>query len=218
MATLKSATFNTKSYTLDDHGFLDPPNQWDENFAEGMANQLGIREGLTQEHWQVIHYLRQKFLEEMTVPVVVTACIQNSMKLSRLKALFPSGYHRGACRIAGINYHFMYETNYWLTYETGRPMKARYPLDDLGFLEAFEEWDDDFVDFIVDKVNLSSRVTEEHRKVLSYLREYYGRHRNIPLVYETCSANSLTHDDLQKLFPEGYRRGACRMAGLPFYA
>ncbi len=85
-----------RSYTLDDHGFLDPPEQWDEAFAEGMARVQGIRGGLSERHWEFIRYLRGQFLDEETVPVLVMACAENRMHLSELRALFPTGYHRGA--------------------------------------------------------------------------------------------------------------------------
>ena len=65
------AVFGDRSYTLDRFGFLFPPEQWDREFAEGMAADLGIRGGLTDEHWALIDYLRTKFLVEETVPVVV---------------------------------------------------------------------------------------------------------------------------------------------------
>ncbi len=50
------------------------------------------------------------------------------------------------------------------------------------------------------------------------VRDYFDEHRNSPTVYETCSITGLSLDDLHELFPDGYRRGACRMAGLPFFA
>ena len=39
--------FRGKTYTLDKYGFLDPPEQWDEDFAQGMARMEGIYDGLT---------------------------------------------------------------------------------------------------------------------------------------------------------------------------
>ena len=93
-----------KTYALDDQGFLDPPEQWDEVFAESMAAKLGFRDGLTGEHWKLIRYLRKKFLRERVVPAVFFACADNRIRLKKLKSLFPMGYLRGACRIAGINF------------------------------------------------------------------------------------------------------------------
>ena len=213
-----TVVFGGKTYTLDQHGFLEPSDQWDEGFAEGMARALGIHSGLTGRHWQIVRYLRQKFLVEETVPVVVTACAENDMRLSELKVLFPPGYHRGACKIAGINYQFMYQTNYWLTYETGHAVKPRYALDELGFLADFRKWDEDFPDFVGQELDRSDSLTERHREVIRYLRDYYGKNGTMPTVFETCSANQLSLTDLNELFPNGYRRGACRMAGLPFFS
>ena len=62
---MSTINFAGKEYTLDDQGFLDPPDQWDERFAEGMAKTLGIRE-LGERHWHVIRYLRGKFVDEQT--------------------------------------------------------------------------------------------------------------------------------------------------------
>ncbi len=92
-----------KTYTLDAYGFLDPSDQWDEAFADGMARKLGVYDGMAERHWSFIRYLRRKFLEEKTVPVVVIACAENGIGLSQFRQLFPTGYHRGACKIAGIH-------------------------------------------------------------------------------------------------------------------
>ena len=209
-------TFKGEAYSLDDHGFLDPPDQWDERFAEGMAKMVGIRSGLTERHWELINYLRHKFVEEKTVPVVVLACADNGMRLSELRSLFPTGFHRGACKIAGINYRFMYDLNLWLTYETWAPLKPRYPLDSLGFLENPESWDEDFVDALMGQLDPPATPTDRHLQVIGYLRDYFAVNRLIPTVFEACTANDLTLEELRELFPAGYRRGACRMAGLPF--
>ena len=214
---MSTITIKGKTYTLDDFGFLEPPDQWEEEFAEGMAKLVGITSGLTKKHWSFIYYLRHKFLNENTVPVLVTACADNRIRLSELRSLFPTGYHRGACKIAGINYQFMYETNYWLTYETAPPAKERFPLDSLGFLKDFEAWDEDFVEAAMAQREPPQTPTSRHMQVLHYLRDYYAVNRTIPTVYETCTASGASLEELRELFPAGYRRGACRIAGLPFY-
>ncbi|NQT35483.1 TusE/DsrC/DsvC family sulfur relay protein [bacterium] len=214
----KTVTFGDKTYSLDQQGFLDPPQQWDEDFANGMAEIQGIYGGLTKEHWDLIWYLRKKFIEEETVPVVVLACADNNLRLSDLRFLFPTGYHRGACRIAGINYDFMYSTNFWLTYETTTIPKEDYKLTPHGFLEDFDQWNERFAHLIIREWKLSQGLTDRHREIIGFLRDFFRRTKNIPTVYETCKANDLDLDELNELFPEGYHRGACRIAGLPIFA
>lgn len=213
----QTVCFNQKVYTLDEHGFLDPAEQWDENFAEGMAAKLGIYGGLNGEQWKFIQYLRSKFLEENTVPVVVKACLDNRLKLAELRALFPTGYHRGACKIAGLNFAFMCKTNLWLTYETPQPAAAEHEVDGLGFLKNSETWNERFAHWVARQWDLPEGLTQKHWTVIRYLRDYYRDTGTIPTVYAACTANNITLDELGKLFPGGYRRGACRAAGLPFF-
>jgi tRNA 2-thiouridine synthesizing protein E len=210
--------FKNRHYTLDGNGFLNPPDQWDEVFAEGMAEHLGIRGGLTPEHWGFIRYLRRKFLEEKTVPLIVYACADNHLRLSRLAFLFPTGYIRGACRIAGINYQFMYESNPWLTYESYSILKSEFRLTESGFLESFDQWNDRFARIVASEWQLPEGLTEKHWEIIAYLRDYYEKRRTIPAVLTTCRANGIDLDALLDLFPDGYRRGACRIAGIPFLA
>ena len=204
--------------TLDRHGFLDPPDQWSEAFAEAMASRAGIHGGMTKEHWNFVHYLRKKFIEEETVPVVVLACADNNIRLGKLRALFPAGYHRGACKIAGIDYQFMYEHNIWLTYESYRMLKANYKMTATDFLDDYQRWDRQFAHLIVTEWGFPDGLNDSHWEVIKYLREFYAENQNIPAVVETVKALDITLSDLNELFPEGYRRGACRIAGLPFFA
>ncbi|MFC1476311.1 TusE/DsrC/DsvC family sulfur relay protein [Candidatus Zixiibacteriota bacterium] len=212
----QTVRFNNQEYTLDRHGFLDPPDQWDEDFAEGMAGKLGIYGGLTADHWTFIRYLRGQFIEEKTVPVVVKACADNQLRLSRLRDLFPTGYHRGACKIAGINYAFMCDTNLWLTYETLPVSRVEHKVDELGFLRDFEQWNEQFAHWVTRNWDLPADLTDRHWKVIRYIRDFYRQTSNIPTVFEVCNSNNIGLNELGELFPHGYHRGACRAAGLPF--
>lgn len=213
----KTFIYEGKSYTLDDHGYLNPSEQWDKDFAEGIAETLGIYGGLTKEHWDFINYLRKKFLEENTVPVVVVACADNKLRLTKFKRMFPTGYHRGACKIAGINYEFMYTTNYWLTYETSPILKAEYKMTQTGFLMDFNQWNERFVQLILKEWKFPGKLTTKQGRTIDFLRDYYIKTKSIPTVFETCKKNKLAFSELRDLFPGGYRRGACRIAGLPFF-
>lgn len=205
-----------RTYTLDEHGFLCPSGQYDEAFAEAMAKEQGIHGGLTDAHWSLVRYLRKKFLDEHTVPLLVHACADNGIRLGRLKSLFPTGYHRGACRIAGINYEFMVADNIWHTYETAPGPRPGYRVTPLGFLEHFAEWDERFAHALAHEWNLPDGLSPKHLEVIRFLRDHYQDTRDIPAVYRTCEHCGLDLAALHALFPQGYRRGACRMAGLPF--
>jgi len=210
-------TFEGRTYALDRHGFLEPPEQWDETFAAGIAEDLGIHTGLTEEHWKVLRYIRRKYLDEETVPLVVIACMDNGLKLSKMRNLFPTGYHRGACRIAGINFAFLSADNFWHAVETYTTPMASYQVTPLGFLEDFTQWDERFAWLVGRERGLEGGLSERHKEVLQHLRTRYREIGTIPTVFDTCRALSMSLEELGRLFPWGYRRGACRMAGLPLH-
>ncbi len=215
----KVVTFGEgKTYTLDQYGFLDPPEQWDEGFANGMARLQGIYDGLTKEHWDFISYIRQKFLKEKKLPLLVVACADNHLPLPKMRSLFPRGYFRSACRIAGLNYKFINEVTSWATLETAPLLMREFKVTPHGFLEDFNQWNERFAHLVSDEWKLPRGLTSKHWEVIRFLRNYYQTMNNIPTVYEVCQAHHLDLKDLQELFPGGYRRGACRIAGLPFFA
>ena len=214
----QTISFDSKQYSLDRHGFLDLPDQWDEEFAEGMAKTLGIHGGLTEDHWTFIRYLRTKFLKEKTVPVVVTACVDNHMRLTTLRTLFPTGYHRGACKIAGLNHAVMCDINIWLSYEMLPADKTEPIVGSLGFLKNMDEWDERFAHGVAREWGLPDGLTGEHWRIIHYLQDFYRNTGKIPTIIDTCRTNEISLDEFGTLFPGGYRRGACRAAGLPFIA
>ena len=217
--TAKTVTFGEgKTYTLDEYGFLDPPDQWDEDFANGMARLQGVYDGLTKEHWDFLAYIREKFLTEKTLPLLVVACADNHLRLGKLKELFPTGYFRGACRIAGLSYTFLCDVNIWHTYETAPLLKPEYNINSQGFLEDFHQWNERFAELVSSEWTLPDGLTPKHWEIVHFLRNYYQAMNNIPTIHEVCEAHSLDLHDLKNLFPGGYRRGACRIAGLPFFA
>ncbi len=215
----KTVTFGKeKVYALDRYGFLAEPDQWDEEFAQGMARLQGIYEGLTQDHWDFLSYIRRKFLQEKTLPLMVVACADNHLRLAKLRSLFPTGYFRGACRIAGVSFEFLCDVNIWHTYETPPPLKPEHEITPQGFLADFNRWNKRFAELMADEWKLPEGLTAKHWEVIRFLRDYYQVTGNIPTVFEVCQAHQLDLAALTGLFPEGYRRGACRIAGLPFFA
>ena len=210
-----------KNYSLDHRGFLKNSEQWDENFAEGMAPKLRIEKGLTKEHWDAIHSIRDTFNETGICPTIFETCRMNGLRRKQLKELFPTGYMRGACKLAGITYsdsHNQQELFY--TAEIAEALhalavKKTYTVDVRGFLVDPDEWDEHYaIHRAYDMKIPGGKLTEKHWKIIHFLRESYKKNNEIPTVYDTCEANQLELEDLERLFPDGYHRSAVKLAGL----
>ena len=52
-------TMNGREVHVDAEGFLTEYDEWDEDLAKVLAQNIGI--DLTDEHWKVIRFLRQDF-------------------------------------------------------------------------------------------------------------------------------------------------------------
>ncbi|HDS01084.1 MAG TPA: hypothetical protein ENO22_06340 [candidate division Zixibacteria bacterium] len=138
--------YKDKTYSVDSHDFLIDFFIWDEDFAEWTAMQLGMPPKLTEEHWDVIYYVRLEFQEKGKCPTVYETCRMCKLGLSDLLRLFPSGYLRGACRIAGVTYKQGYlGQNFMPTTEKDYDVIATekvYQVDVRGFLVNPDDWDE----------------------------------------------------------------------------
>ena len=90
---------------LDADGYLIEPLHWTEDVARVLASREKI--DLTEEHWDVIRYMR-RYYEEHHVAPDARFVIKHIMERhgpgarNRLFELFPYGYPGQACRIAGM--------------------------------------------------------------------------------------------------------------------
>ena len=92
---------NGSSYLVDEDGFLENPEIWNETVAMDFASTEGV-EQLTDAHWKVINYLRNYYLEFGIAPMIRKLCKETGFKLNEIYALFPSGPAKGACKLAGL--------------------------------------------------------------------------------------------------------------------
>jgi tRNA 2-thiouridine synthesizing protein E len=215
---MKYFLYKNKKYRIDSYGFLLYPEDWDEDFACGMAPYVRINGGLTEAHWKVIYFIRNTFEKINDCPLVYVACRENKLGLGELKRLFPKGYLRGACKLAGITYRQGYSQNYWLKENFSRfkftYANKSYDTDGLGFLLNPDDWDENFAIRTAYKLKMPGLLTAGHWSVIYYLREKHAENSVIPTVYETCEDNRIKINELEKLFPTGYHRGAIKIAGL----
>lgn len=215
---MKTFAADGKTYRIDDRGFLIDPAQWDETFAEAMAREIGIEDGLTEAHWRVIRFIRSTFDQINQCPLIYVACKKNQIGLGDLKKLFPTGWLRGACKLAGVTYREGYLQHVRLegdiAHFTHTYDRKTYEVDDHGFLLNPDDWDEHFAVHKAHEMGISGNLTERHWQIIRFLRNFYRENGSIPTVYDTCESNQLDLTECEKLFPGGYHRGALRIAGL----
>jgi len=208
--------FKGKDYEVDSEGFLLNSEKWDEDFASGLATELKIPDGLTQDHWDIINFIRDSFKEFGRCPLVYQTCKSNKIRLSQLRNLFPTGYLRGACKLAGITYKQGYVAHAWLSEipEAIVPTEKVYRVDVRGFLIDPNEWDEQFAIYKAYEMKMPEKLGARHWKIIFFIRRSHEANKTVPTIYETCDANQIDIDELEKLFPDGYHRGAVKIAGL----
>jgi dissimilatory sulfite reductase related protein len=92
-----------KTYEVDDEGFLQEEEQWNEEFARACASKEGIEGPLTEDHWKIIRYLRNYYQKFGIAPMVRKVLKDNAMDMKKLHELFPTGPANGACKLAGLS-------------------------------------------------------------------------------------------------------------------
>ena len=90
------------AYEVDEDGFLQEPDKWCEEFAALYASTEGIEGELTEDHWKVINYLREYYVQFGIAPMIRKLCKETGFKLKYIYELFPSGPAKGACKLAGL--------------------------------------------------------------------------------------------------------------------
>jgi TusE/DsrC/DsvC family sulfur relay protein len=98
---------NGKSYETDEEGYLLNLGEWNEEVAAYLAQQEGVN--MTEQHWEVITFLRDYYNEFQIAPAVRVLTKAIGKKLGPEKGnsqylyeLFPYGPAKQACKIAGL--------------------------------------------------------------------------------------------------------------------
>ena len=105
---LTTEQIDGRSIVRDEAGYLVDPNDWDEDIARHIAMEEGVT--LSEEHWAVLRFMRD-FLEQKGVAadarfvfrfLAATHGESQSEANRRFFSLFPYGYVKQACKIAGM--------------------------------------------------------------------------------------------------------------------
>jgi dissimilatory sulfite reductase related protein len=89
----------------DEEGYLIEPQDWNEEVARQLALQENIQ--LTEDHWDAIRFMREFYADHQIAPDVrhVTKHLAKRLGPESRNAvfeLFPYGYVKQACKIAGM--------------------------------------------------------------------------------------------------------------------
>lgn len=105
---LKAEVINGRSILRDEAGYLVDPDIWDEDIARRFAEEEGI--SLGDDHWAVIRFMRA-YLDQHGIAadarftfrfLAERAGTEPSAGRKRFFELFPYGYVKQACKIAGM--------------------------------------------------------------------------------------------------------------------
>lgn len=99
--------FEGHEIATDADGYLKNSQQWSEALAAAIAAEEGI--ALAPEHWEVVHFVRNFYLEFNTSPAIRMLVKAMASKLGEEKGnsrylyrLFPKGPAKQATKIAGL--------------------------------------------------------------------------------------------------------------------
>ncbi|MGN6610432.1 MAG: TusE/DsrC/DsvC family sulfur relay protein [Angustibacter sp.] len=93
-------TLDGRSITVDDEGFMTVYGEWDETLSDALAAQIGLQ--LTDEHRQVIRFLRQDFADKGETATLRRISTVGGFPTKRLFELFPKKPAKKLAYVAGL--------------------------------------------------------------------------------------------------------------------
>jgi TusE/DsrC/DsvC family sulfur relay protein len=87
-------------------------------------------------------------------------------------------------------------------------------IDEDGFIQEPDKWTEAVAKDLA-KTEAVEELTEDHWKLVNYLREYYLKFGMAPMIRKLCKETDFKLKYVYELFPSGPAKGACKVAGLP---
>jgi TusE/DsrC/DsvC family sulfur relay protein len=89
-----------------------------------------------------------------------------------------------------------------------------YEVDEDGFLQDPAIWNEAVAKDFATTENVTE-MTENHWKVVNYIRNYYLQFGIAPMIRKLCKETGFNLKQIYEMFPSGPAKGACKLAGLP---
>ena len=90
-----------KVVEFDDEGFLANPQDWTQDIAEVLAEEIGIAP-LTTDHWKVIEFSRDDYASTGEAPTLRRITKQAGVPTKELYKLFPKGPAKKVALVSGL--------------------------------------------------------------------------------------------------------------------
>lgn len=95
-------------FARDNEGYIVDPEDWSKDIARQLAAEENLE--LTQDYWQILDFMREYWLDHKVAPDVrhVISYLTKNQGFDKKVAkqhlfnLFPYGYVKQACKIAGM--------------------------------------------------------------------------------------------------------------------
>ncbi len=90
---------------------------------------------------------------------------------------------------------------------------VKVQVDEDGFMENPELWNNEVALALASTEDITD-LTENHWKVINYLRDYSKQYGIAPMVRKLCKETGFQLKEIYDMFPSGPAKGACKVAGL----
>ena len=97
---MTTATLAGHEFHVNEEGFLTDPAEWNEPLASALAAQIGLT--LTDQHWEVIRFLRGDFAETGETATLRRVGARGGVPVKQLFALFPQKPAKKMAYVAGL--------------------------------------------------------------------------------------------------------------------
>ncbi len=91
--------------------------------------------------------------------------------------------------------------------------EVKINVDEDGFMEEPDQWNEKVALALASTEGVDN-LTENHWKVVNYLREYYQKYGIAPMIRKLCKETGFSLKEIYDMFPSGPAKGACKVAGL----
>jgi tRNA 2-thiouridine synthesizing protein E len=98
---MPKATLGGTEIEIDEDGFIQESEKWNEKIAEDLAKTEEAYP-LSEDSWKLVNYLRKYYLDYGIAPPIRMLTKQTGLSLKHIYELFPGGPAKGACKVAGL--------------------------------------------------------------------------------------------------------------------